>query len=398
MKKIIIIGGGAAGFFSAINIATKHPDYKVTILEKTSKVLSKVKISGGGRCNVTHHEFNVKPFSKNYPRGEKQIQKLLHQFQAADTVEWFKERGIALTPEEDGRMFPSTNSSQTIIDCFLFEAEKLNIKVIKNQEVIALSHENHWTVSTKTDIFHSDSLVITTGSVKGMWELLRKHGHNIKPPVPSLFTFKIQDNRFTNLPGVSFKNVTIKLVGTKLNTSGPLLITHQGISGPATLRLSAWGAEELASINYESSIAINFVQLKFDEVILELKEIATKSHKKQLKNTTPFDLPKRYWLRLLEHLGLSEEARWCDIGSKSFNKITEELTNATFKTIGKNTFKDEFVTCGGVSLTEIEINTMKSKIMTNVFFAGEVVNIDAITGGFNFQGAWTTSWVVSENI
>lgn len=397
MKKVIIIGGGAAGFFSAINIAEKHPDYDVTILEKTSKLLSKVKVSGGGRCNVTHNEFNIRPFSKNYPRGEKQAYKLFHDFQAKDTIAWFEKRGIKTKTEADGRMFPVSDSSQTIIDCFLKEAQRLNIKIYKSEEVTFLEKKDLWNVITKHNTYKADSIVISTGSVKGMWDLLSGLGHTSEPPVPSLFTFKIKDTRISDLPGVAFKKVSLKVAGTKLQAEGPLLITHWGLSGPATLRLSAWGAKQLAEKEYLFQLNINLVGHSFEATQTILKETATNNHKKQLSNTVPLELPKRYWLSILNHLSINEH-RWCDIGSKTINKLSEELTNAQFKVEGKSTNKEEFVTCGGISWNEIDQKTMESNVLPNVYFAGEVINIDAITGGFNFQNAWTTAWVVSKNI
>lgn len=398
MKKVVVIGGGAAGFFAAINIAEKHPDYKVSILEKTDKVLSKVKVSGGGRCNVTHHEFNIKPFSKNYPRGEKQVLKLLHQFQAEDTVNWFKKRGIPLKVEKDGRMFPVTDSSETIIDCFLQEAQRLKINIIKKEDVKAIQQKEQWLIATKKNHYAADYLVITSGSATSMWHILQQLGHTVEPPVPSLFTFKIDDPRIKDLPGVAFKHVTTKVAGTKLTTEGPLLITHWGLSAPAILRLSAWGALELAKKDYNFLLNINLVALPFETVKNELQQLAQSSPKKLPENTIPFDLPKRYWHNLLKHIQINPENRWCDIGSKTINKLSEELTNAQFHVTGKSTFKEEFVTCGGVALSEIDTNTMESKLFKNLFFAGEVINVDAITGGFNFQNAWTTAWVASENI
>lgn len=398
MKNVIVIGGGAAGFFAAINIAEKHPDYNVTILEKTDKVLSKVKVSGGGRCNVTHHEFNVKPFSKNYPRGEKQVLKLLHEFQAEDTVAWFQKRGIKLKVEKDGRMFPITDSSQTIIDCFLKEAQRLKIGIIKKEDVKSIERHDNWKITTKENQYNADSIVITSGSTNAMWHILRELGHTIASPVPSLFTFKIEDPRIKDLPGVAFKHVTTKIAGTKLTTEGPLLITHWGLSGPAILRLSAWGAIELAKNHYSFLVNINLAAKSFELVKQELNDIAKESPKKLIENTIPCDLPKRYWQTLLKHIEVNPENRWCDVGSKTINKLCEELTNAQFQVTGKSTFKDEFVTCGGVNLSEIDTHTMQSKLLPDLFFAGEVINVDAITGGFNFQNAWTTAWVVSENI
>lgn len=398
MKKVIVIGGGASGFFAAINIAEKHPSYSVTILEKTDKVLSKVKVSGGGRCNVTHHEFNIKPFSKNYPRGEKQVLRLLHQFQAEDTVNWFNKRGIELKAEKDGRMFPITDSSQTIIDCFLRETQRLKINIIKKADVKTIQQNENWLISTKENKYSADYLIITSGSATSMWGILKELGHTVEPPVPSLFTFKIDDPRIKDLPGVAFRHVITKVAGTKLITEGPLLITHWGLSAPSILRLSAWGALELADKKYNFSLNINFVALPFETVKNELLQLAQTSPKKLPENTVPFDLPKRYWHSLLHYIQLNPENRWCDIGSKTINKLAEELTNGQFEVTGKSTFKEEFVTCGGVSLSEIDMNTMQSRLFPNLFFAGEVIDVDAITGGFNFQNAWTTAWVASENI
>ena len=399
MKKVVIIGGGASGFFSAINIAEKHPDYEVIILEKTSKVLGKVKISGGGRCNVTHNEFNVKPFSKNYPRGEKQVLKLLHSFQAEDTVKWFEKRGVQIKAEPDGRMFPQSNTSQTIIDCFLSEVKRLHITIKNNEDVKRISPtDGTWLVETVSNKFKADKIVISTGSMSGMWGILANLGHTVEAPVPSLFTFNIKDARITDLPGVAFSNVTAKIAGTKLSANGPLLITHWGLSGPAILRLSAWGAKALAEKEYNFQLNLNLSNLTFEDTQTTLTELAKDNHKKLLVNTVPFGIPKRYWHSLLQFVAVTNEQRWCDVGSKTINKLSEELTNAQFKVEGKSTNKDEFVTCGGVVWDEIDQNTMESKLLKGIYFAGEVVNVDAITGGFNFQNAWTTAWVVSENV
>lgn len=260
-----------------------------------------------------------------------------------------------------------------------------------------LEKKDLWNVITKHNTYKADSIVISTGSVKGMWDLLSGLGHTSEPPVPSLFTFKIKDTRISDLPGVAFKKVSLKVAGTKLQAEGPLLITHWGLSGPATLRLSAWGAKQLAEKEYLFQLNINLVGHSFEATQTILKETATNNHKKQLSNTVPLELPKRYWLSILNHLSINEH-RWCDIGSKTINKLSEELTNAQFKVEGKSTNKEEFVTCGGISWNEIDQKTMESNVLPNVYFAGEVINIDAITGGFNFQNAWTTAWVVSKNI
>ena len=396
---IIIIGGGAAGFFSAINIADKNPDFKIAILERGKEVLSKVKISGGGRCNVTHACFIPNDLAKFYPRGEKELRGPFHQFCSGDTIEWFDKRGVELKIEEDGRMFPITDSSQTIIDCFLNEVKKHRIDVLTNQSVKSIySSENYWKIETTSDIFACKKTVVATGSNTKIWDFLSELGHSIVSPVPSLFTFNIKDERIKNLMGVS-ANASVKVKGTNLKASGPLLITHWGMSGPVILRLSAWGARELFDLNYHFNIQVNWLKdFNFEEALYALNSIKLENAKKQVDKFCPFDFPKRLWESLLAASNINLTTKWADLSKKQLTLLAEQLTNGQFQVNGKSTFKEEFVTAGGVDLKEVNFKSMESKIVPNLYFAGEVLNIDAITGGFNFQNAWTTSYIVSQNI
>ena len=396
---IIIIGGGAAGFFSAINIVEKNPKLKVAILERGKECLSKVRISGGGRCNVTHACFVPNDLVKFYPRGEKELKGPFHQFCSGDTIEWFEKHGVELKIEEDGRMFPVTDSSQTIIDCFEKTVQKLGIKVYTSQSVQSLFYKGDvWKIETQKDQFQAEKIVVATGSNPKIWELLQQLGHEIVSPVPSLFTFNIKDIRIKDLMGVSAE-VSVKVKNSKLAASGPLLITHWGMSGPAILRLSAWGARELFDKNYQFSIQINWLKdQSFDEVMERLQELKLENAKKNIDKFCPFALPKRLWESILIASSVSLDTKWADLNKKQLNKLAEELTAASYQVNGKSTFKEEFVTAGGIDLKEINFKTMQSKILPNVYFAGEILNIDAITGGFNFQNAWTGGFIVAENI
>lgn len=394
-QDILIIGGGAAGFFTAINAAEMEPKAKITILERGSEVLNKVKISGGGRCNVTHAEFDPKQLAKNYPRGEKELRGPFHSFMTGDTIAWFESRGVELKIEEDGRMFPVSNSSQTIIDCFLDEVQRLNIQLLKKQPVQELSpHNGKWMVRTKTTTFIAKKLVIATGSNPKIWNLLEKLGHQIVPPVPSLFTFNVKDGRIKDLPGVATM-ARVKILGEKLETEGPLLITHWGMSGPAILKLSAWGAREL-NVLPEFEIQVNWLHdSNAEDVVAELKDLKQQHPKQQILNYAQLGLPKRLWQSLVAARGIKEDFRWADLSKTQMAEIAEELTAGVFKVHGKSTFKEEFVTAGGVNLKEVNFKTFESRIQENLYFAGEVLNIDAITGGFNFQNAWTGGYLVA---
>jgi predicted Rossmann fold flavoprotein len=396
---ILIVGGGAAGFFTAINIVEKNPSLKVAILERGSEVLNKVRISGGGRCNVTHACFEPNELVKFYPRGEKELRGPFHQFCSGDTVEWFEKHGVELKIEADGRMFPISNSSQTIIDCFLEATKKLGISVLTNQSVQSIfKKDSHWKVETQSETYLSEKLILATGSNPKIWEMLQNFGHAIVSPVPSLFTFNIKDPRIAALPGVSAQ-VSVKVNSTKLESSGPLLITHWGMSGPAILKLSAWGARILHDKNYQFSISINWLNdIDTDDVEKILKELKLEHAKKAVSKKSPFELTNRLWESLVTASGIDTDTKWADLSKIQLQNLSNQLTNGLFQVNGKSTFKEEFVTAGGIDLKEINFKTMESKLHENLYFAGEIVNIDAITGGFNFQNAWTSGFIVANSI
>ncbi len=399
MYDVLIVGGGAAGFFTAINIAEKNPNYKIAILERGKEVLTKVRISGGGRCNVTHACFVPNDLIKFYPRGEKELRGPFHQFCSGDTIEWFSNHGVELKIEEDGRMFPISDSSQTIIDCFLNAAKKYKIDILTGQSVQSIFRsEDSWKVETNQQTFRCENLVMTTGSNPKMWEMLEKLGHTIVPPVPSLFTFNIKDKRIKDLMGVSaFASVKVK--NSKLSASGPLLITHWGMSGPGILRLSAWGARELFDKNYQFILEVNWLNdATLEETENQLKKLKLEHAKKVVGKKSPFDFPNRLWESLVLASEISLETKWADLSKKQLQNLSLQLTNGQFQVNGKSTFKEEFVTAGGIDLKEINFKTMESKLLPNVYFAGEILNIDAITGGFNFQNAWTGGFIVSEHL
>jgi len=396
---IIIIGGGAAGFFTAINIVEHNPNLNVAILERGKAVLEKVRISGGGRCNVTHACFVPNDLVKFYPRGERELKGPFNQFCSGDTIEWFEKHGVELKIEEDGRMFPVSDSSDTIIDCFMDAVKKLKIDVLTNHSVQELyKTETHWKVTTTQDVFTCENVVMATGSNPKIWELLQNLGHSIEEPVPSLFTFNVKDMRIKELMGISTP-ATVKVKKSKLEASGPLLITHWGLSGPGILRLSAWGARELADKKYHFAILVNWLnETSFDEAIEALKESKEENAKKSVLKYPQFELPKRLWENLVKAAGITEETKWADLNKNQLNALTEQLTNGEYQVNGKSTFKEEFVTAGGIQLKEVNFKTMESKLLPNLYFAGEILNIDAITGGFNFQNAWTGGFIAAESI
>ena len=396
---IIVVGGGAAGFFTAINIVEKNPKLKVAILERGAEVLQKVRISGGGRCNVTHACFEPNELVKFYPRGEKELRGPFHQFCSGDTIEWFERHGVELKIEDDGRMFPISNSSQTIIDCFLQATQKLGIKILTGQSVQSIFENNgFWKVETQSEHYLVEKLILATGSNPKIWELLQNFGHAIVSPVPSLFTFNIKDTRIKELPGVT-ANVSVKVKDTKLNSSGPLLITHWGMSGPAILKLSAWGARILHDKNYQFTIYVNWLNdVDTEDAEKILKELKQEQAKKAVSKKSPFEFPNRLWESLVLASGIESQTKWADVSKIQLQKLAHELTNASFQVNGKSTFKEEFVTAGGIDLKEINFKTMESKLHQNLYFAGEIVNIDAITGGFNFQNAWTSGFIVASAI
>jgi len=396
---VIIIGGGAAGFFSAINIAIFNPKLNILILERGKEGLQKVKISGGGRCNVTHGQFIPSELTINYPRGEKELLGPFHQFMTGDTMKWFEDRGIKLKIEQDGRVFPVSNNSQTIIDCFLSEVKRLNIKVLYNHSVKSISLKNNeWLINTDKQDFNSFKLLVATGSNPKIWNLMDQLNHTIVKPVPSLFSFDIKDNRIKSIPGVVVEDVDIKVVNSKLFSDGPLLITHKGMSAPSILKLSAFGALEFESLNYQFEISINFVKLSYLDCISELKLVKNNMSKKMVVNTTYFGIPKRLWKELVVFSQIDNRTTWAELNNNQLNTLTTQLTSSIFKVNGKSTFKEEFVTAGGIDLKEINFKTFESKIHNNLFFAGEVLNIDAITGGYNFQNAWTGAYIASKSI
>ncbi|WP_375235016.1 NAD(P)/FAD-dependent oxidoreductase [Winogradskyella sp.] len=396
---IIIIGGGAAGFFAAINIAEQNPNLSIAILERGKTGLQKVKISGGGRCNVTHAEFTPSELIENYPRGKKELLGPFHTFMTGDTIAWFEERGIALKIEEDGRMFPVSNSSQTIIDCFLNEAKKYNVELLYNHSVkTVIINKDKFIVKTNQGNLSANKIIMATGSNPKIWNLLSDLGHTIVTPVPSLFTFDIKDGRIKDIPGVVAKDVEVRVVDTDLISEGPLLITHVGISAPSILKLSAFGAVELAKLNYNFKISVNFIRYDIESCVEYLKSAKQEYSKKTVLNSVQFDLPKRLWKKLVLASNIQETERWADLNKVQLETLANQLTNAVFQVIGKSTFKEEFVTAGGVDLKEINFKTFESKRIPNLYFAGEVMNVDAVTGGFNFQNAWTSAFIVSKAI
>ncbi|MBT0606789.1 BaiN/RdsA family NAD(P)/FAD-dependent oxidoreductase [Aequorivita echinoideorum] len=402
MKKadVIVIGGGAAGFFTAINAAANNPKLRILILERGKEVLTKVKVSGGGRCNVTHAEFVPKELSLNYPRGEKELLGPFHSFMTGDTIDWFEKRGVALKIEEDGRMFPVTDASQTIIDCFLREANTLGIQILLNQSVREIEkEEDFFKITTTTDSFSAEKIVVATGSNPKIWQLLEGLGHSVVPPVPSLFTFNIKDVRIANLQGISTQ-ANVKIVSdTKVPPSGVrgLLITHWGMSGPAILKLSAWGARVLETLKYHFSIEVNWLQdISEADALSSLKELKNTQGKQTIFKYAQFELPKRLWQNLVLAAGIPKTLTWAEATRENLMNFANQLTAGVFEVTGKSTFKEEFVTAGGVDLKEVNFKSFESNVVGGLYLAGEVLNIDAITGGFNFQNAWTGGFVVAQ--
>jgi predicted Rossmann fold flavoprotein len=402
-KQLIVIGGGAAGFFCAVNAARLNPQLKITILEKTNKLLSKVKVSGGGRCNVTHACFDIVEMSKQYPRGNNFVKKTFHQFFTTDTIQWFEERGVKLKTEGDGRMFPITDSSQTIIDCLMKEANRYGVEIRMKSEVRSLKPEGGKFIIELSDQgqLTSDFVCVACGgySKSSMFDWLRELGHTIEDPVPSLFTFNMPGHPITKLMGVSVENVKVKIKGSKLSEDGPLLITHWGLSGPAILRLSAWGARELAISNWQFAIMINWLPDYNEQSLQEkLRQIRSGNAAAKIVNKNSFGLPQRLWEFLAEQSGIKNETRWADLNTKEQHKLIKNLCACEFDIKGKTTYKEEFVTAGGIKLSEADANTMMSKKVADLYFAGEILDVDGITGGFNFQHAWTSGFIVAKSL
>lgn len=399
-QKFIIIGGGAAGFFAAINTAELNPNIDVIVLEGSTKVLQKVKVSGGGRCNITHACFTPKELVEFYPRGKKELLGPFHQFMTGDTMEWFENKGVPLKIEDDNRIFPESNSSQTIINCFLESAKKVGVQIKTSTRVEAIKKVEDWfEVKTTSEIFKADYLLVASGSNAKVWSMIETLGHSIIKPVPSLFTFNIKDERLREIPGISVPFATVKVQNTKLIEQGPLLITHWGLSGPGVLKLSAWGALELHQKGYQFEIEVNWVSKKMEIVLERLRIEKKKNAKKIVVLRSVFEeVPKRLWEKFVVESQISENFQWAQLSNKQLENLAKQLTASKFMVTGKSTFKDEFVTAGGVDLKEINFKRFESKLHKNLFFAGEVLNIDAVTGGFNFQNAWTGGWIVANTI
>lgn len=401
MSSLIVIGGGAAGFFGAIRAAELLPGVDVTILEKSPQLLSKVRISGGGRCNVTHACFDPAELVRLYPRGSKELRGPFSRFQPGDTFEWFESRGVPLKTEDDGRVFPVTDRSQTIIDCFNNEASRLGVKIETRSGVqeIRPMPDHRWQVAVSGGkILQADALLVTAGSSEQMWHLIAGLGHSIVPPVPSLFTFNCADSRISALPGITAMHAQVQIEGTPFSETGPVLITHWGFSGPGILKLSARAARDLATSDYRFRIIINWDASRDTERLFgHLASVRSESAKKQLGSFSPVHIPQRLWESLVSHVTDSTN-RWADTGNETLRAIASQICECTFDISGKSTFKEEFVTAGGVSLREIDFKTMESRVCPNLWFAGEVLDIDAVTGGFNFQSAWTTSWIAGTSI
>lgn len=396
---VLVVGGGAAGFFAAINTAELNPGLSVAILERGTSVLNKVKVSGGGRCNVTHAEFIPNELASYYPRGQKELKGPFHSFMTGDTMAWFESRGVPLKIEDDGRVFPESNSSQSIIDCFLKQSQKYDIKLKKNHAVRSIGQTgDSWAVETTKEVFYCKKLMIATGSNPKIWQMLQSLGHNISPAVPSLFTFDIDDPRLKDIPGVFAKDVAVEVMGTSLHSEGPLLITHSGLSAPSILKLSAFGAIELAQLNYKFEIKINFIQQDAASCLEVLMKNKLELSKKLVRNTPLFELPKRLWVKLVQAAAIADELRWADLNKLQLQSLLKQLTKAVFQVHGKSTFKEEFVTAGGIDLKEINFKTYESKLFKNLFFAGEIINIDGVTGGFNFQNAWTGAYLAAQEL
>lgn len=411
MFDVAIIGGGAAGFFAAVNIKAKHPQYKVIIIEKNSTVLNKVRVSGGGRCNVTHHCFDPYQLVKYYPRGQRELLSVFTRFNPENTIAWFKSHGVPLKTELDGRMFPVTDDSETIINCLLNLSEKYKVE-IKNRMGVKAIHvkEQSFELETESGIVTAHKLLIAGGSSDSLWQMISGLGHKIISPVPSLFTFNIKNQLLEDLMGISFVNAQVELDIEKpvfktfnlkkndLIQVGPMLITHWGLSGPAILKLSSVAAVLLHHLNYRFQIKVNFISQTIESVLDEMQKLKKTEPKKQIINTPLFGLPQRFWHRLHSMSFQHAEIKWADVSNNELNVLANLICNSRLPVMGKSTFKEEFVTAGGVDLKEIDFKTMESKLVKNLYFAGEVINVDALTGGFNFQAAWSEAWIVSESI
>lgn len=397
---IVIAGGGAAGFIAAIHAAELMPGAHVILIEKSAKVLSKVRVSGGGRCNVTHACFDTKQLISFYPRGGKSLLGPFAKFSPSDTVEWFQQRGVRLKTEADGRMFPVTDNSETIIRCLYDSAIDAGVEIRLSCGLTDI-HQNdgNWIIDSDRSVsITADALIIATGSTEQVWKMLKSHEIAVVDPVPSLFTLHIPDKKLHELSGASVAEVSMTLENSKIKTNGPLLITHWGFSGPATLKLSAWAAREMAASGYKGYVKVNWIPESAPVLIQQLLLDIRKTHSRKLpRNTILFsEIPKRIWEYLLFRAGIEEHLNWADLSNRHLNKLLEELTAGRYEFTGKSTFKEEFVTCGGVNLNEINLKSMELKKLPGLFICGEVADVDAVTGGFNFQWAWTSGYLAAE--
>jgi predicted Rossmann fold flavoprotein len=397
---LIVIGGGAAGFFGALSLVERRPASRILILEKGNSLLGKVRISGGGRCNVTHALFDPARLVEQYPRGGRSLRGLFHRFQPSDTVAWFERRGVRLKTEPDGRMFPTTDRSETIIDLFLSEAKRTGIEIVTRAPIIAIRPEAASLQVEGRDgqLWLGRAVLLATGGERGGFELATGVGHAIVPPVPSLFTFKVADPRLEGLAGVSVADALISLPAYRLSQRGAVLVTHWGLSGPATIRLSAWAARELANAQYQTELRVNWLPDKTEEDLLKTFRWVRSTHPQ--RQVTAFDpasnLPQRLWRRLAG--GVAGERTWGELSNAAATQLAGELLHGVFKVSGKGEFKEEFVTAGGVPLEEVDLRRMESRRCPGLFLAGEVLDVDGVTGGFNFQHAWTTAWVAAQAV
>lgn len=400
---LIVIGGGAAGFFAAIQAKRNHPEFRIAILEKNSKVLQKVLVSGGGRCNVTHACFDTKKLIENYPRGGKELLSVFKQFNPSDTVNWFQREGLALVAEADGRMFPITNQSSSVIACFQKLVEDLKIEVLLRMPVLSIHQNNDATLHVSGDdfTFSCSKLIVTTGGAakKDAYHFLSSLSIQLKAPIPSLFTFNIPNHPLVDLMGVTVPSAEVRIPELKLSQQGSLLITHWGFSGPCIIKLSAFAAEKLFHLNYRYSVSISWIGTRnTDAIIQQLTDFKQSNSAKNIENAIPLQLPKRLWNYFIQVLEEEPQKKWSDISLKFIRRLSEKLCNDLYQAQGKTTFKEEFVTCGGVVLSDVNMQTMEHKRVKNLFFAGEVLDVDGVTGGFNFQAAWSTAFVAAKCI
>lgn len=407
---VVVVGGGAAGFFGAIACASRHPNSRVTLLEAARQPLAKVRVSGGGRCNVTHACFDPAILVQHYPRGGKALRGAFTRFQARDTVEWFELHGVTLKTEADGRMFPITDDSATIVDCLMQTAKAMGVKIWQGAAVKAVARkEDGFRVDVKVgEVLTCDRLLLATGSSPQGYAIAQALGHTIAPPVPSLFTFNLADSRLQDLAGVSVSNAHLRLqivekmrlqTGEKtyLEQTGALLITHWGLSGPAVLKLSAWGARALHDSQYQATLLVNWLpQSNPEELRQQLLAVKAQLPKRAIATSCPVLIPRRLWERLTSHVGITAATRWAELSHKTLNLLLQELTRGQYTVSGKGAFKEEFVICGGINLKEVDFKTMESRLCPGLHFAGEILDIDGVTGGFNFQSAWTTGWIAGQ--